>query len=66
MQDVHRDPRDTVILKIFFNRGKGWVDVERLVACQGRKLDRAEIRRWLVDGVGEEDERGATLGRALS
>lgn len=50
-------PEDTVILKLFFNRGKDWVDVERLVARRGAALDRAEIRRWLVDGVGEEDDR---------
>lgn len=50
-------PEDTVILKLFFNRGKDWVDVERLVARQGPVLDRSEIRRWLVDGVGEDDER---------
>jgi hypothetical protein len=50
-------PEDTVILKLFFNRGKDWVDIERLVARQGLSLDRAEIRRWLVDGVGDEDER---------
>jgi hypothetical protein len=48
---------DTVILKAFFNRGKDWVDIERLVARQGAALDRAEIRRWLVDGVGEDDPR---------
>lgn len=50
-------PEDTVILKAFFNRGKDWVDIERLLARQGGALDRAEIRRWLVEGVGEDDER---------
>ena len=50
-------PEDTVILKAFFNRGKDWVDIERLLARQTGALDRAEIRRWLVEGVGEDDER---------
>ena len=50
-------PEDTVILKAFFNRGKDWVDIERLLARQGGDLDRAEIRLWLVEGVGEEDAR---------
>jgi len=50
-------PEDTVILKVFFNRGKDWVDIERLLARQGSALDRDEVRRWLVDGVGEGDDR---------
>jgi len=50
-------PEDTVILKAFFNRGKDWVDIERLVARQGAALDRAEIRRWIVEGVGDADPR---------
>jgi hypothetical protein len=50
-------PEDTVILKAFFNRGKDWVDIERLLARQASTLDRAEIRRWLAEGVGEDDER---------
>lgn len=50
-------PEDTVILKLFFNRGKDWVDVERLVARQGVTLDRMEVRKWLVDGVGQDDDR---------
>ena len=48
---------DIVILKLFFNRGKDWVDVERLLGRAGGALDRDEVRRWLVDGVGEDDER---------
>jgi len=50
-------PEDMVILKLFFNRGKDWVDIERLVARQGENLDREEVRKWLVDGVGEQDAR---------
>jgi hypothetical protein len=33
------------------------VDVERLVATQGERLDRAYVRSWLAACVGEDDER---------
>jgi hypothetical protein len=48
---------DLVILKMLFFRGKDLVDVERVLATQGHRLDRAYVRRWLVDCVGEEDAR---------
>ncbi len=48
---------DTVLFKLLFFRGKDRVDVERLVGLQGRTLDRDYIRRWLVDMVGEDDQR---------
>jgi len=48
---------DIVVLKLLFFRGKDLVDVERVLAVQGRLLDRTYIRRWLVDCVGEEDSR---------
>lgn len=48
---------DLTILKLFFNRPKDLLDVERLVALQGNALDRGYVRRWLVDGVGEDDVR---------
>lgn len=48
---------DLTVLKLFFNRPKDQLDVERLVALQGKALDRAYVRRWLVDGVGEDDAR---------
>lgn len=48
---------DLAIFKLLFFRGKDVVDVERLVAVQGARLDRAYIRGWLVSCVGEHDER---------
>jgi hypothetical protein len=33
------------------------VDIERLLQLQGPRLDRAYVRRWLVDSVGEGDVR---------
>ncbi len=47
----------TVIFKLLFYRAKDLVDIEKLVAVQGGDLDRAYIRRWMVDMMGEEDER---------
>lgn len=47
----------TAIFKLLFFRPKDLVDVEKLVAVQGADLDRDYIRRWLVDMMGEEDER---------
>ncbi len=48
---------DIAVLKLLFFRGKDMVDVERLLALQGANLDRSYIRHWVVDAVGEEDER---------
>lgn len=48
---------DLTVLKLLFFRGKDLVDVERLVAVQGSRLDRLYVRTWLVDCVGEESER---------
>jgi hypothetical protein len=48
---------DITVLKLLFNRPKDHLDVERLVALQGPRLDRAYVRRWLVDCVGEDDLR---------
>lgn len=48
---------DLTLFKLLFFRGKDIVDVERLVAAQGARLDRAYVRRWLVDCVGADDPR---------
>lgn len=50
---------DLVVLKLLFYRGKDLVDVEKLVAMQGASLDRAYVRRWLVEMMGAEDHRVA-------
>lgn len=49
----------TTLFKLLFFRGKDQLDVEKLVAVQGAALDRAYVRRWLVDMMGEDDERVA-------
>ncbi len=48
---------DLTVFKLLFFRGKDVVDVERLVAAQGNRLDRQYVRTWLVSCVGEGDER---------
>jgi hypothetical protein len=48
---------DLTVFKLLFFRGKDVVDVERLVAAQGDRLDRDYVRSWLVACVGEGDER---------
>lgn len=47
----------TAVFKLLFFRGKDLVDLERLVAVQGTKLDTAYVRRWVAEMVGEDDTR---------
>ena len=47
----------TAIFKLLFFRLKDLVDIERLVVVQGEALDRDYIRRWMVEMMGEDDER---------
>jgi hypothetical protein len=51
---------DLVLFKLLFFRAKDISDIQRLVAFQGESLDHGYIRRWLVDTVGEGDERVST------
>jgi hypothetical protein len=48
---------DLTVFKLLFFRGKDIVDVERLIALQGARLDRQYVRNWIVDCVGEDDPR---------
>ena len=50
-------PEAIVVFKLLFFRGKDVVDLERLVAVRGEMLDHAYVRRWLVDMMGDDDER---------
>ncbi len=43
--------------KLMFFRGKDLVDLERLVSTMGKRLDAPYVRRWLVETMGEDDER---------
>ncbi len=44
------------VFKLLFFRGKDVVDIERLIAVRD-ELDRDYVRRWLVEMMGEDDER---------
>jgi hypothetical protein len=44
------------VFKLLFFRGKDVVDLQRLIAV-GPELDRTYIRRWIVELMGEDDER---------
>lgn len=56
----------TAVFKLLFFRAKDVVDLQRLVAVQGARLDDAYVRRWIVDMVGEDDARVARWDRLLA
>lgn len=59
-------PEDLVVCKMLFFRTKDVLDVERLVALSGKDFDRAYVRRWLIELVGEDDERLVRWDRVLA
>jgi hypothetical protein len=59
-------PEATAVFKLLFFRPKDVLDVEKLVAVQGEDLDRDYIRRWLIEMMGEEDERILAWDRAVA
>jgi hypothetical protein len=50
-------PEAISIFKLLFFRLKDRSDLERLVAVRADKLDHAYVRRWMVEMMGENDER---------
>lgn len=50
-------PEAIAVFKLLFFRGKDLVDLERLVAVQGARLDHAYVRAQIVGMMGEDDER---------
>jgi len=50
-------PEDLVLLKLLFFRPKDKTDVERMIEMQGTRLDRKYVRDWLIEMMGEDDER---------
>jgi hypothetical protein len=59
-------PEDLATFKFLFFRTKDILDVERLVAFGGETFDRDYVRRWLVDLVGDSDERVARWDRLIA
>jgi len=51
------------IFKLLFFRGKDVVDLERLIAVQGAKVDAAYVRDRIAAMLGEDDERVTTWDR---
>ncbi len=50
-------PEAIAIFKLLFFRLKDRGDLERLVAVRGDQMDHAYVRRWMVDMMGDDDER---------
>lgn len=48
---------DISVFKMMFFRPRDIPDVQQMLVTQGKALDRAYIRGWLVEMVGEADER---------
>lgn len=51
------------VFKLLFFRLKDQGDLERLIAVQGDRLDHAYVRKWIVEMMGEDDERTALWDR---
>ena len=47
----------TCVFKLLFFRPKDLLDLEKLILVQGDRLDREYVRRWIVNMMGEDDER---------
>lgn len=50
-------PEAIAIFKLLFFRPKDLVDLAQLVAVRGDALDHAYVRRWIVEMMGDDDER---------
>lgn len=50
-------PEAITVFKLLFFRARDLGDLERLVGVRGEALDHAYVRRWLVDMMGDDDER---------
>lgn len=59
-------PEAIAVFKMLFFRPKDRLDVERLIKVQGDALDVGYVRRWLVEMMGEDDERVAALDAMLT
>lgn len=53
------------VFKLLFFRPKDILDLERLVAVQGDGVDVEYVRRWVIEMLGEGDERVARWDRIV-
>ena len=58
-------PESLVVFKMLFYRPKDLADVARLLDIQGKSFDSTFVRQWLVNMLGEGDERIATWDRLV-
>ena len=49
-----------------FTRDRDLADLEKLATVQGAALDAAYVRHWIVDMMGEDDERVAAWDRIVA
>lgn len=54
---------DLVLLKLLFFRSKDLQDIANVLATQGARLDRRYVRDWLVDMLGDDDDRTTAWDR---
>lgn len=47
----------TAVFKLLFFRTKDKLDLDNLLRVMGARLDSVYVRRWLVEMMGEDDER---------
>jgi hypothetical protein len=59
-------PEATAVFKLLFFRPKDILDLEKLLAVQGKALDAPYVRRWVVEMMGEEDARVSTWDQLTS
>lgn len=58
-------PESLAVFKMLFYRPKDLADVARLLDIQGKSFDPAFVRQWLVNMLGEGDERIVTWDRLV-
>ena len=51
--------QDLAVFKVFYNRTKDWADLEEMF--QAGTLNITEVRRIIIEYLGEEDERVGKL-----
>ncbi len=53
-------PESIAVFKLLYFRPKDLIDLQHLLAVQGKRLDADYVRRWIVDMMGEDDNRVVT------
>lgn len=54
------------VFKLLFFRPKDLLDVEKLIAVQAEAFDASYVRKWLVEMMGERDERVLALDQLVA